>query len=458
MKRWVSLLLFIILSSSSIFYGNNADYTITVNVEIPKEPTYRIVWSMEDLGIPSAMSYNKDLLTSRNPWDMILFNGKLYIGGGDYGDNTGPVTVWRYDINTSSWENSGIVNDEAVARFHIVGDNLVISGTDPKEDHELGSYYVLNNDVWETVRKVPFAAHIFDIAEYQNETFYAIGTSKNKQSPVQKTTDGENFINIPFYNKDTEILSNKTHGYSRCYALFKVDNRLFAFCRWYSGIAFGNQKKDCFYEYKDGAFYSIEDITKICPKTPGVNRQNLINEWVTINDTCYISLGNVYVTKNFKELNILNTPNGEYVQDIAEFDGKTYMISSKKIEIMPKEEPKTENTSQTETSSEVEQKVENKTKPTTEDKTNTENDNENNTETVPENKPEPIIKYKNTIWEYSETDGFKEVYSFKYDSTAMSLVVTENVFYIGIGNCIDQSADQSQNGKIIKIEQQIIEE
>ncbi len=405
MKRILSLVLFAVVSATSLFLGNNIDYTVVVEPTVTKEPEYVLKWVMNNLGIPSASSYGNDKLSSRNPWDMTVFDGKLYIGSGDYSDNTGPVAIWRYDIQNNIWENTGTVNDEAVARFHTINNNLVISGVDPKDDHDFGSYYVLNQDKWETVRNVPNGVHMFDIVEHNDEMFYAIGTANGKNSPVQKTADGKKFVNVPFYDGEKKILGDESLHHSRCYAFFKVDGRLFAFCKWYNSGAYG------FYEYKKDAFRKIEDISTIKVKFPGINRQSLINEWLTVEDTCYISLGFVYTTKDFTKLEPLQVPDNQYVTDICESDGKIYMISTKK----------------------------------------------NESEPVAEGEAMPPATYKNTVWEYSKTNGFKEVFSFDHGTTAMNMCSYNGKFYIGMGSYNDPSIDQTLNGTILMFEEKLVE-
>ncbi|MBQ4116012.1 MAG: hypothetical protein IJD37_01410, partial [Clostridia bacterium] len=106
---------------------------------LPYNSDKRIVDYVE-LGVPSMQSFEVDT-ASRCPWDMIIWDEKVYIGSGDYGSNAGPVDIWCYDIQESTWKNSGTVPDEEISRFCVVDNALVAPGIDPTEDWSYGNYY-----------------------------------------------------------------------------------------------------------------------------------------------------------------------------------------------------------------------------------------------------------------------------------------------------------------------------
>ena len=62
------------------------------------------------------------------------------------------------------------------------------------------------------------------------------------------------------------------------------------------------------------------------------------------------------------------------------------------------------------------------------------------------------VSYKNTILEYTDSDGFIEVLSFDYSNSAMSFVKNGDTYYVGIGNYNDKATDKTSNGMILKIE------
>ena len=81
-------------------------------------------------------------MLSRRAEDLIIYDGHLYVGCGDYSANTGPVNVYSLDLSTYEWQMSQeALEDEQIKRFLVLDGALCIPGTDPKGDWETGNYY-----------------------------------------------------------------------------------------------------------------------------------------------------------------------------------------------------------------------------------------------------------------------------------------------------------------------------
>lgn len=354
---------------------------------------------LTELGCPSKASYSEKQLNSRIPWDLCVFDSKLFIGCGDYDKNTGPCDIWQYDLSTREWSVSGKVADEAIVNFEIIKDQLIATGTDPKESWENGSFYTLTSDGWQTNRSVPFGIHMFDIAEFQGKTFYAIGNQSSSQSTVQMTLDGVSYTNVPFYIDDVALLNNPDYGFSRCYNLFEGDNSLFAFC-WFSDSK-SQPKMTGVFKFDDNGFHFISKLTDLKAENLGSNRQLPLSKTITYNNKFYFSTGYLYSTESFKSLEKINIPNSAYVEDMTVDGDKLYILTS------------------------------------------SEHDDE----------------FLNTIWEYNETDGLKELCSFHYKQSAISLEKYDDIYFVGIGKMTDSNTEVTNenspallNGNIIKIE------
>ena len=180
-----------------------------------------------DLGVPYLDIYAKELVNSRLSDDMTVFDGKLYVGGGDYGANTGPVYVMSYDLERGVWEKSAeTLPDEQIKRFALVGGELAILGTDPKEDWTMGNYYLLRDGKWETLRVLPSGIHCFDYTEFDGDGFFGLGVNSG-DCPVVRF-DGESYTAVGFY-KDGEPLDTSVYETVRVYNLFEYRGELYAF-------------------------------------------------------------------------------------------------------------------------------------------------------------------------------------------------------------------------------------
>ena len=373
MRRISSILLLILTAVASIWYCFFIEEEFSFVYQQKN-------WVVTEIGIPSKEHYSDSHPVSRNPWDMTVFDGCLYVGNGDYDKNTGPVPIWRYDPKLNTWENSGIINDEAVAKFIELDGQLIAPGIDPKDNHDFGNYYVLgNNKKWQTVSTVPNGVHMFDIVKHNDEIFYALGNGSYAHSPIVKTADNKTFTPLDMYSENRLLTGDSLLGHSRCYGLFSISNRLFALCVWPSASFAG------FFEYDGTRFNLVSHLKDHKLSDFSVSRQVWFNEKAVYDNVAYISFGSFYKTVDFKTLERIATPNDSVVQDIVLYDGKMYVL--------------------------------------TVSQNNRANNTDHNENTL----------YTNAIYEYCENIGFNEILSFQYKAPAMSFCMDGNTIYVGIG-------------------------
>ncbi len=192
-------------------------------------PYNDLTGEVESLGTPYREQY---LLRSKEdvslvPWDMKLADGKLYVGAGDYDENTGPVPLSWYDTQTGEWTLDGYtVEEEAVVRFLTVDGQLTIPGTDAREGWEAANYYQLEDGQWVKHRVLPEARHCFDLLEYDGRLFAAVGATPGS-SPILISSDGgATFTNVPLCAQG-DVIDTTNHTLVRCYYLFAQNGGLF---------------------------------------------------------------------------------------------------------------------------------------------------------------------------------------------------------------------------------------
>ena len=126
---------------------------------------------------------------SRNVWDMIWHEGKLWFGHGDYGSNTGPIDIISYDPREDRFAVEFTAPDETISRFRVIDGKLHSPGTDPKGPWDLGNVYRQTTDgSWETVRTVPDAVHMFDVVEHDGALWVS--------GPYRSTDAGQTWTKI----------------------------------------------------------------------------------------------------------------------------------------------------------------------------------------------------------------------------------------------------------------------
>jgi hypothetical protein len=128
---------------------------------------------------------------ARSVWDMHYYNGRIYIGSGDYsndppGGNRGPINIWSFQDDSGKFTDEIRVSEEQVSRFCDYSGRLYIPGDDPR-GHNTGTIYINDNGIWEELRTIPNANHITDVAVFKDK-LYACITSKGGQ--VLESDDG----------------------------------------------------------------------------------------------------------------------------------------------------------------------------------------------------------------------------------------------------------------------------
>ena len=284
----------------------------------------------ENIGAPSSDSYTQQQLVSRNPWDMVIIDNKLYLGGGDFGDNTGPVDIYCYDLNTEQWSVSGTLNDEAIGKFVAVGEQIYAPGFDSKAGTwDFGNFHWLEDGKWHTNSTLPDAVHNFDVAEFNGKLFFAIGTANAKTSPVKVSSDeGETFQDVSFYKNGINVFDDPKWGFTRVYDFFVIDD---AFYCMFISITDGKADTYDFYKYENDAFQYIsnnEDINFAAIQL----KQVPIAAKATYKGQCYIASGYLNRTTDFTSCQWIELPYGELALDLLIDNDVLYVLSGIKNE------------------------------------------------------------------------------------------------------------------------------
>lgn len=310
------------------YLKNNIDYN---------QPEYLTEIVDDNKEVP-AYSYYPKHVSSRGIKTLKAFNGKIFMGLGDWNDNTGPTKILYYDTKSNKVVSSGTIADEAIETFTIIDKKLYTTGTDPKAAWGYGSYYQYNetDNKWEQHQKKHGWIHIFKMVEFENKLFLCGSTQKNF-TPIQYSDDnGEVFNNIFLY-KDSEQLPFDEE--LRCYNLISYDNNLYGF------VASTNNKKiDGIYKYdsKENKFNYIANL----PDSSIHWFARFPKHSIFKNKFIYLSGSHVYSTTDFKQFTpilanlfgktVLNpdyvfySTGTENAQDSLVVDDTLYLLTYKK--------------------------------------------------------------------------------------------------------------------------------
>ena len=345
--------------------------------------------AIQDLGIPTMEQYSDDLI-SRCPWDMVVWNNKLYVGAGDYGANTGPVDCMAYDLQTAAWENSGTVLEESIARFCVVNNTLTIPGIDSTMDgHVLGEYYFLQEGKWQLNRTLPGGIHCFNLVEYNQQLFAGLGVTQGEYPVAVSADGGETFNQVPFY-KDGQPLQT-TKDAIRVYDLVVLNNTLYAF--YISENNEPNKENDfecCVYQYQDNRFV-YQSTWNPYLQSVGLTQMPFASKAVFQNQL-YIATGYLYQATDslngFQQVMLEGQP---ITADLVVQEDGLYILNN---------QPKTDGT------------------------------------------------FDVSVWRTNNGEDFEQVLYFNYKTPALSFTINGETYFIGIGN---PSLQHQTNGTILAV-------
>lgn len=176
---------------------------------------------VEYLGNPLKQKYAaKEAIFARNVWDMQLFDGRIFLGGGNSSNdgpaaNAGPLPIIAYDLDTRRFVTEGTVYDEQIDIYKPIDGALFIPGNDATGSWKRGNFYERTPEgKWQMYRNIPDALHVYDLAKRGKTLFAGIGLYEG--AAVGMTDDmGEHWKIVPL-------------GDSRVYAFMTIDDTLLA--------------------------------------------------------------------------------------------------------------------------------------------------------------------------------------------------------------------------------------
>lgn len=274
-----------------------------------------------ELGIPTESSFATGSNASC-PWDIAHYDGKLFVGSGDYDKNAGPINIFYYDYKDCKWKSSGTIADEEVSRFRIIDGYLTAPGIDPKGEWEFGNFYKYNpeSERFSEIRSIPGGIHVFDMAEWNGKIFAGLGVNFGEYPVAISYDGGKSFEQVLFYKDgvplDTSIFTN----YSRVYNIIVYKNEIYAAYRY----NIGDKGIHEFYKYDGEKFVYYSDFMgKLEYLKIGYNP---IHSRAEYKDTLYLATGTLYTTTdliNYEKIELANTT---YVTDLYESENTLYAL------------------------------------------------------------------------------------------------------------------------------------
>ena len=146
-------------------------------------PVHRLTrgWQSRLLGNPAAQRYPGCWQSlPRTPWDLALFDGRLYVGLGNASNegataNAGPVPLLAYHFSEGRWLQEATLPEEEISRFITHGHELWIPGADGRGNWRWGNLYnrSAGGSLWWQERRLPSFIHLYGLVWHRGSMVVA---------------------------------------------------------------------------------------------------------------------------------------------------------------------------------------------------------------------------------------------------------------------------------------------
>ena len=276
-------------------------------------------------------------------WDMIEYDGKVFLSAGDYDINSGSAPVYYYDPKTQTFEYSDIVYTEQVLEFEVFENKLVTTSIDPVS-WGIGEYYVYNkqDNKFDYYTTLPSNIHCYDIEYFDGKYFFS-----------GSVNDTENFSGVQWIEKEDFCSPDKDKTHQafltvdgeripkffnmRVYQLFAYKDELFAWhfasvpeeFQKYFGLFKYNKEKNCFEKADE---YNLDPIIERIGQ--GIDYSIIQAKLIYDDKYVFANNGLLYTEdfKNYTECSYGEGYEGFLARDMFEREGQLYILASKKLE------------------------------------------------------------------------------------------------------------------------------
>jgi hypothetical protein len=162
------------------------------------------------------------------------WRGQLYMGYGDYDENTGPIEIAVYDPRQASFGTRLRFPTEAVEVYRAIGDRLYAPAIDPLGDGPSAAVAVGEADgAWSSVKSV-FMTHAFDIVTRDGADLWLVG-SRRLHAIAARSVDGGRTWTTAL---EVAPRSGKGEDFARFHFVFVLAGRLYVQAQDYVGGVF----------------------------------------------------------------------------------------------------------------------------------------------------------------------------------------------------------------------------
>lgn len=251
-----------------------------------------------------------------NVWDMRLWDNKIFFGTGDGNANTGPISVYAYDLESGSFFESGVLLEEVVNTFLVVDGILVAPGIDSTQNNNISNYNTYENGEWIQHRILTNTEHCFDFVSFGDRYFYGVDADISYSPCFSTNKNDEDLVRHYFY-KDGKRVTKGIES-ARVFDLVVLHDQLYA-------IMSRDENRTLIlevykYNEENDTFEYLSDLGSSARVASYINFK-IIGSKAVIGDRLFIATSQGYYTDNMVDFYQLDFQ-GEYLLDYYQ-DGST---------------------------------------------------------------------------------------------------------------------------------------
>lgn len=178
------------------------------------------------------------------------FGARVYLGYGDYSDNTGPISAVAYDVRETRFIVGSALSTEELLDFQTHAGYLFAADLDPRGHEALGSVFRLGQtDGWHTMPEIAGAVHTFGMAEYDGQLYVGTGSIDAGIARIAASDDaGQSW-------HDAHTTQSQAGEFTRYTHLGATRSELFA-----SGRVYGAVTRPFAYFLENGAWQELAGV------------------------------------------------------------------------------------------------------------------------------------------------------------------------------------------------------
>jgi hypothetical protein len=119
-----------------------------------------------------------------------VYNGRLYLGYGDYGANTGPITITSYDPVAGTFSNEWTSMTECIDTYRVISGRLYAPAIDPRGEPPQAAGYAVGTPERQWRDDPVFMEHAYDMATLTGDDLWLVGSYGDFHSVALRSLDG----------------------------------------------------------------------------------------------------------------------------------------------------------------------------------------------------------------------------------------------------------------------------